>query len=56
MPCRLRVNLREILADTDLRRKMMVSTIQAIQAREGIETSLEQADRAYLLALRRLKK
>ena len=42
-----RVNLKKILADSDLRRKLMVSTIQATQAREGIETTEEQADRAY---------
>ena len=42
-----RVDIRKILADPDLRRKLMVSTIQATQAREGIETTREQADRAY---------
>jgi hypothetical protein len=42
-----RVNVRAILADADLRRKLMVSTIQATQAREGIETSPAQAHRAY---------
>jgi hypothetical protein len=42
-----RVNVKGILSDPDLRRKLMVSTIQATQAREGIETSREQADRAY---------
>ena len=42
-----RVNVKAILADSDLRRKLMVSTIQATQAREGIDTSPEQADRAY---------
>jgi hypothetical protein len=42
-----RINVKAILADADLRRKLMVSTIQATQAREGIETSPEQADRAY---------
>lgn len=42
-----RMNVKAILTDPDLRRKLMVSTIQAIQAREGIETSPEQADRAY---------
>jgi hypothetical protein len=42
-----RVNIKAILADADLRRKLMVSTIQATQAREGIDTSPEQADRAY---------
>jgi hypothetical protein len=42
-----RMNVKAILADADLRRKLMVSTIQATQAREGIETSPAQADRAY---------
>jgi hypothetical protein len=42
-----RVNVKAILADADLRRKLMVSTIQATQAREGIDTTAEQADRAY---------
>ena len=42
-----RVNVKAILADPDLRRKLMVSTIQATQAREGIDTTKEQADRAY---------
>jgi hypothetical protein len=42
-----RVNVRAILADPDLRRKLMVSTIQATQAREGIDTTPEQASRAY---------
>lgn len=42
-----RINVKALLADPDLRRKLMVSTIQATQAREGIETSPEQADRAY---------
>ena len=42
-----RVNIKAILGDPDLRRKLMVSTIQATQAREGIDTSPEQADRAY---------
>ncbi len=42
-----RVDLWAILADPDLRRKLMVRTIQATQAREGIETTEEQAERAY---------
>ena len=42
-----RINVRAILANPDLRRKLMVSTIQATQAREGIDTTEEQADRAY---------
>jgi hypothetical protein len=42
-----RVNIKAILADPDLRRKLMVPTIKTTQAREGIDTTLEQADRAY---------
>ena len=42
-----RFNVKAILADEDLRRKLMVSTIQTTQAREGIETTEEQAQRAY---------
>lgn len=42
-----RIDVKGILADPDLRRKLMVPTIQATQAREGIETTREQADRAY---------
>jgi hypothetical protein len=44
---RRRVNLKGILADENLRRELMVPTIQALQAREGINTSREQAERAY---------
>jgi len=47
---RKRVDVRAILADQDLRRELMVSTIQATQAREGIETTTEQAHRAYTIA------
>jgi hypothetical protein len=42
-----RVNIRGILANPDLRRELMVPTLQATQAREGIETTREQAERAY---------
>ena len=42
-----RVNIRAILADAQLRRRLMVPTIIAIQAREGIVTSREQAEAAY---------
>lgn len=42
-----RVDIRGILANPDLRRELMVPTLQATQAREGIETSREQAERAY---------
>lgn len=44
---RKRVDVRAILADQNLRRELMVSTIQATQAREGIETTKEQAEHAY---------
>ena len=43
-----RVNVKAILADPDLRRKLMVRTIQATQAREGIETT-DGAGRACVL-------
>jgi hypothetical protein len=42
-----RVDVKEILRDPDLRRRLVVSVIQATQAREGINTSREQAERAY---------
>jgi len=42
-----RVDLKAILADEDLRRELMVPTLQATQAREGIETTRDQAERAY---------
>ena len=42
-----RVDLRGILAKSDLRRELMLRTLQATQAREGIETTREQAERAY---------
>jgi len=42
-----RVDIRAILANPALHKKLMVSTIIAIQAREGIETTYEQAEAAY---------
>lgn len=42
-----RVNLRAILADPVLRRSLCVQVIIATQAREGIETTFEQAEAAY---------
>lgn len=42
-----RVNIRAILADPEQRREMMVRTIIAIQAREGVATTREQAMVAY---------
>lgn len=47
MSSKRRVDLRGILAKSDLRRDLMIPTIQATQAREGIETTREQAERAY---------
>ena len=44
-----RVDLKKILADSGLRRKLMVSAIQATQAREGIQTTIAQAKRAYYI-------
>jgi hypothetical protein len=42
-----RVDIRAILADPVLRKSLMVSTIIATQAREGIITTVEQAEAAY---------
>lgn len=47
MSSRRRVDLRRILTQPDLRRELMVRTLQATQAREGIETTREQAEHAY---------
>jgi len=44
---RRRVNPKAILTDQDLRRELMVPTIQPVQASEGIETTRDQAERAY---------
>jgi hypothetical protein len=41
------MTIREILADHTLRRRLMVGVIIATQAREGIETTLAQAEAAY---------
>lgn len=46
---RRRLDIRGILADPNLRRELMVPTIQSTQAREGIETTREQAERAYYI-------
>lgn len=42
-----RIDVRAILRDPCLRRALMVPVIQATQAREGITTTREQAERAY---------
>src|SRR5438046_2252900 len=47
MASKRRVDLRGILADPNLRRDLMVPTLQATQAREGVETTRDQAERAY---------
>lgn len=47
MPSNRREVARRILSDPDARRKLMVKTIQATQAREGIETTEAQAEKAY---------
>jgi hypothetical protein len=42
-----RVDIRAILVDPVKRRELMVGTIIATQAREGIETTRLQAEAAY---------
>lgn len=44
---RKRVNIKRILANPVLRRKLMIRSIQAIQNREGIDTTRKQAADAY---------
>lgn len=41
-----RVDLKGILANKELRRELMVPAIKAIQNREGIDTTTEQAEQA----------
>lgn len=42
-----RLNVRAILADPVQRRRLMIPCIIAMQAREGIDTTYEQAAAAY---------
>lgn len=42
-----RINVKSILDDPKQRRKLMIQLIIATQAREGIETTWEQAEAAY---------
>ena len=42
----MRVNIKEILANPEQRRRLLVRSVIAIQAREGIVTTVEQAERA----------
>lgn len=44
---RERVDIKAILRCPNLRRELFVTTIIATQAREGITTTREQAERAY---------
>ena len=42
-----RYNTKKILADPILRKRMLVPAIKTIQNREGINTTTEDAERAY---------
>jgi hypothetical protein len=42
-----RIDINKILADPELRKEMMIRVVIATQAREGIETTWEQAEAAY---------
>ena len=42
-----RIDIQAILADHVLRKRLMVRVIIATQAREGIHTTIEQAEAAY---------
>lgn len=42
-----RINVKEILRDPGLRRAMLVPALQAIQHREGVMTTREQAEAPY---------
>lgn len=44
---RLRVDIKSILRNPAQRRELMVATLIATQAREGITTTREQAEAAY---------
>ncbi len=43
----MRINMADLLADPAKRKELMVRVIIATQAREGIETTQEQAEAAY---------
>ena len=42
-----RIDIKKILDNPSLRRELLVSCIIAVQAREGITTTMEQAGVAY---------
>jgi hypothetical protein len=44
---RQRIDMKAILDDPEKRRELLVRVIIATQAREGITTTTEQAERAY---------
>lgn len=46
----MRIDIKSILADPKAKKELFVRVIIATQAREGITTTLEQAERAYDLA------
>ena len=46
----MRVSIKDILKDPNQRRDMMIRAIIAIQSREGINTTFEQAKQAYIKA------
>lgn len=50
-----RVDIRAILADAGRRRDLMVGALWALQNREGILTTLEQAEEAYDRVLHRTR-
>ena len=45
-----RINIKKILADPDQRRELLVRSVIAIHAREGIVTTIEQAEQAAKIA------
>ena len=47
MSTKKRVDLKAILRDPEQRKELMVTSLMAAQAREGIETTREQAEEAY---------
>lgn len=42
-----RINIKEILADPELRKKMLVNALIATQAREGRDLTYEEAEDVY---------
>ena len=42
----MRVDIKKLLADPEQRHQLLIRSVIAIQAREGIVTSVEQAEQA----------